>query len=140
MGLSLNEAVLAGNVGQDPDIRKTTEGKDVANISIATNEVYKDKQTGEKIERTEWHRVVVWGPLVKSVVEPYVKKGSSIYVRGIIRTREWEKDGVKRYTTEVHIQGPGSVFKLNGGKVENNSQPSQVQENTTIDDEDDIPF
>lgn len=114
MSMSINKAVIAGNVGNDPEIRKTQQGKDVANFSVATNEKWKDKQTGELKERTEWHKVVVWGALVPAVIEKYVRKGQSVYLEGEIRTRSYDQDGVKKYSTEIHLQGPGSVFKLNG--------------------------
>jgi len=143
MALNLNKAVIAGNVGTDPEIRTTQAGKKVANFSVATNESYKDKQTGEKIENTEWHRVVVWGPLVEKVIEPYVSKGSPVYIVGKIKTRKWQdNEGNDKYTTEIIVSGNQCEFQLNG-RHEGTSQ-GQVQEdqggNYPDEDEDEIPF
>lgn len=145
MSLSLNKACIAGNVGNDPEIRKTGSGMDVANFSVATNERWKDKQTGEQKERTEWHKVVVWGALVPAVIEKYVSKGTPIYVEGEIRTRSWDDNGTKKYVTEIHLQGPNSVFKLNGQAAGSNSvtddQPhAQAAQPVNEVDEDEIPF
>src|SRR6185369_12762715 len=110
--MSLNKACLIGNVGKDPEIRSMTSGDRVANLSIATSERWKDKQTGEKKERTEWHRVVIWGGLV-NVVENYVKKGSKLYIEGKIQTRKWtDQAGVEKYSTEIVLQGFGAVLEL----------------------------
>jgi single-strand DNA-binding protein len=98
----VNKAVLLGNCGQDPEVRYTTEGKAIANISLATSESWKDKQTGDPREETEWHRVVFFGKLAE-IVGQYVKKGSKLYVEGKIKTRKWKDDsGNDRYTTEIH--------------------------------------
>ena len=100
MARGINKAIIVGNLGQDPEIRYTPNGGAVANITVATSEQWKDKQTGEKQEKTEWHKVVFFGRLAE-VVGEYLKKGSQVYIEGKIQTREWEKDGVKRYTTEI---------------------------------------
>jgi single-strand DNA-binding protein len=106
--------MLIGNVGQDPETRTFQDGGKVANFSIATSEKWKDKQTGEKKERTEWHRVAVFGPLT-GVVENWVKKGSKVFVEGEIRTRKWQdQSGQDRYSTEIVLQGPGATLKLLG--------------------------
>ena len=94
----VNKVILVGNVGQDPELRGTD--KPVANVSVATSETWKDKNTGEKQEKTEWHRVVFFGKLAE-IVGMYVKKGTKLYVEGKLQTRSWEQDGVKRYSTEV---------------------------------------
>ena len=96
----INKVILVGNVGQDPETRYMPNGGAVTNLSIATSESWKDKNTGEQQERTEWHRVVFYQRLAEIVAE-YVKKGSKIYVEGSLRTRSWEQDGVKRYATEI---------------------------------------
>ena len=96
----INKVILIGNVGSDPEIRHATTGATIANVSIATSEGWKDKQTGESKERTEWHRIVFFNKLAE-IVGQYVKKGSKIYVEGALRTRQWEQDGIKRYSTEV---------------------------------------
>jgi single-strand DNA-binding protein len=96
----INKVILVGNVGQDPETRYMPSGGAVTNLSIATSDSWKDKNTGEQQERTEWHRVVFYQRLAEIVAE-YVKKGSKIYVEGSLRTNSWEKDGIKRYTTEI---------------------------------------
>ena len=100
MAKGVNKAILLGNVGGDPEVRYTPQGSAVANITIATSEKWKDKQTGQEQERTEWHRIVFFNRLAE-VVGEYVRKGMKLYVEGQIRTRQWEQDGVKRYTTEI---------------------------------------
>ena len=97
----VNKVILVGNVGNDPEVRYTANGQAIANLSIATSEVWRDKATGEKQERTEWHRVVFFGKAAE-IVRDYVKKGAKLYVEGALRTRKWEdKNGAERYTTEV---------------------------------------
>jgi len=113
MAGSLNRVQLIGNVGADPEIRSVNSGK-VANFRIATSETWKDKNTGEKKERTEWHSIVVWNDGLVGVIEKYVKKGSKVMIEGQLQTRKWEKDGVDRYTTEVVLQGFGGSLLLLG--------------------------
>ena len=96
----VNKAILVGNVGNDPEVRYMPNGNAVANVSIATSDQWKDKNTGEQQERTEWHRVVFFNRLAE-IVEQYVKKGSKLYIEGRLQTRSWEQDVVKRYTTEI---------------------------------------
>ena len=96
----INKVILIGRLGQDPEVRYTPDGTAVANFSIATSEEWKDKQTGEKRERTEWHRIVVWRRLGEICGE-YLSKGRQVYIEGRLQTRSWEKDGVTRYTTEI---------------------------------------
>lgn len=96
----VNKVILVGNLGNDPEVRYMPNGNAVANVSLATSDSWKDKNTGEQQERTEWHRVVFFNRLAE-IVEQYVKKGSKIYVEGRLQTRSWEQDGVKRYTTEI---------------------------------------
>ena len=100
MARGVNKAIVVGNVGQDPEVRYMPNGNAVANISVATSESWKDKNTGDQQERTEWHRVVFFNRLAE-IVEQYVNKGSKLYVEGRLQTRSWEQDGVKRYTTEI---------------------------------------
>ncbi len=98
---SVNKAILIGNLGKDPEVRYTQDGRAVANFSIATSETWKDKETGDKKERTEWHRIVVFGKLGEICGE-YLSRGKQVYIEGRIQTREWEdRDGNKRYTTEI---------------------------------------
>lgn len=111
----LNKATIIGNVGKDPEFRDVTTSQRVANLSIATSESWKDKTTGEKKERTEWHRVVVWNDGLVSVIEKYVKKGSKLYIEGQIQTRKWQdKDGGDRYSVEIVLSGYGGALLLLG--------------------------
>jgi len=103
MAGSVNKVILIGNVGVDPDVRNMQSGDRVANLSIATSESWKDK-SGERQERTQWHKVVIFNQGLVGVVEKYVKKGSKLYLEGQLETRSWEKDGVKQYTTEVVLR------------------------------------
>jgi len=100
MARGINKVILVGNLGQDPETRYMPSGGAVTNLSIATSESWKDKETGEQKERTEWHRVVFFGRLAEIAGE-YLKKGSKVYVEGQLRTRKWEKDGLERYSTEI---------------------------------------
>lgn len=100
MGRSVNKVTLIGTLGKDPEVRYMPNGDAVANISLATDESYTNKETGQKVEATEWHRVTIYGKLAE-ICQKYLKKGSRAYFEGKLKTREWEKDGVKRYTTEI---------------------------------------
>lgn len=100
MSRGVNKVILVGNVGQDPEVRYMPNGTAVANVTVATSESWKDKNTGNQEERTEWHRIVFYQKLAEIVAE-YVKKGAKLYVEGSLRTRSWEQDGVKRYATEI---------------------------------------
>ena len=100
MGRSVNKVTLIGTLGRDPEVRYMPNGNAVANLTLATDESYNDRQTGQKVEQTEWHRIVVYGKLAE-IVQQYLKKGSKAYFEGRLKTREWEKDGIKRYTTEI---------------------------------------
>lgn len=111
MARGVNKVILIGNVGGDPEVRYMPNGNAVANITLATTDSWKDKQTGQQQERTEWHRVVFFGRLAEIVGE-YVRKGSKLYVEGRLQTREWEKDGVKRYTTEIVVDIGGQMQLL----------------------------
>ena len=105
MAGSVNKVILVGNVGADPEIRRTQDGRPIANIRLATSETWRDKNTGERKEKTEWHRVVVFNEGLCKVVEQYVKKGSKLYIEGALQTRKWQdQTGNDRYTTEVVLQ------------------------------------
>lgn len=97
---SMNKTQIIGTLGRDPEVRAMPNGNYVANLAVATDESYNDKTTGQKVEQTEWHRITVYGKLAE-ICQQYLKKGSRAYFEGKLRTREWEKDGVKRYTTEI---------------------------------------
>lgn len=113
MARGVNKVILIGNVGGDPETRYLPNGNAVTNITLATTDSWKDKQTGQQQERTEWHRVVFFGK-VAEIAGEYLRKGSQCYVEGRLQTREWEKDGVKRYTTEIVVDMNGSMQLLGG--------------------------
>ena len=140
----LNKVTLIGRVGKDPEIKYLSSGKAVANFSIATSESYKDKQTGEKVEKTEWHNISAFDRLAEIIGE-YVKKGALLYVEGKIQTRKYEKDGVERYATSILI----NEMKMLGGRSEGDNQqpqqrraaPAAQSQGGGFDDmDDDIPF
>jgi single-strand DNA-binding protein len=116
MAGSVNKVILVGNLGRDPEIRSTQDGTKVANLSLATSESWRDKSTGERKERTEWHRVVIFNERLVDVVEKYVKKGSKLYIEGALQTRKWtDNAGVEKYSTEVVLQRfRGELTMLDG--------------------------
>ncbi len=116
MAGSVNKVILIGNLGRDPEIRRTQDGRPIANFSIATSESWRDKNSGERKEKTEWHRIVCFNEGLCKVIENYVKKGSKVYVEGQLQTRKWsDKDGVEKYSTEVVLQGfNGTLTMLDG--------------------------
>jgi single-strand DNA-binding protein len=125
----VNKVILIGNLGQDPEVRYMPNGGAVANISIATSESWKDKATGEQKERTEWHRVAIFGKLAEIAGE-YLRKGSSVYIEGALQTRKWQdQSGQDRYTTEIVVQGFNGVMQMLGGR-QDNQQGSQQQKPT----------
>jgi single-strand DNA-binding protein len=112
MAGSVNKVILIGNLGRDPECRTFQNGGKVANLNIATTDTWKDRQTGEKRERTEWHRVAVFGPLA-DICERYLRKGSKVYLCGSLQTRKWQdQSGQDRYSTEVVLQGPGAEMTM----------------------------
>ena len=111
--MSINKVILVGNVGQDPEIRTTQDGREVANFSLATSESWKDKNTGEKREKTEWHRVVIFSQGLVGIVKNYVKKGSKLYIEGSLQTRKWtDNQGIEKFTTEIVLQNFNSVMQI----------------------------
>lgn len=136
----VNKVILVGRLGRDPELRYTPSGAAVANFSIATSEEWKDKDTGEKQERTEWHRIVAWRRLGEICGE-YLRKGSQVYIEGKLQTRSWEdRDGNKKYTTEINAQ----VMQMLGpagqeGRAESTDERHPVEEPISV-PEDDIPF
>ncbi|WP_395477088.1 single-stranded DNA-binding protein [Rickettsia endosymbiont of Pantilius tunicatus] len=122
MAGSLNKVTLLGNLGRDPEIRTTGEGKEIANLSLATTDIWKDRVTGEKKEKTEWHRVVIFNEGLVSVVKSYVKKGSKLYIEGSLQTRKWnDNSGQEKYTTEIVLQNFNSQLILLDSKNSTNS-------------------
>jgi len=148
--MSVNKVILVGNVGQDPEIRTTQDGREIANLSIATSESWKDKTSGEKKEKTEWHRVVIFSQGLVGIVKNYVKKGSKLYIEGSLQTRKWtDNQGVEKYTTEIALQNFNSTMQLldsrGGGSYDqgSSSAASTAKPNSNIEVEesdDEIPF
>ncbi|CVF69366.1 single-stranded DNA-binding protein [Serratia marcescens] len=146
----VNKMILLGNLGKDPEVRYTQNGGAIANLTIATSESWRDKQSGEQKEKTEWHRVVLFGKLAE-VAGEYLRKGSQVYIEGKLTTRKWEDQaGAERYTTEIHVN-VGGVMQMIGSKQEasqsGNQQSPPKQQNKhqpsnepPMDFEDDIPF
>lgn len=116
MAGSINKAILVGNLGKDPEIRTLNSGERVANLSLATSETWRDKATGERKEKTEWHRVTIFNENIVKVVENYCRKGSTVYVEGALQTRKYEQNGVEKYTTEIVLQKFRGEMTLLGGK------------------------
>ena len=113
MAGSVNKVLLIGNLGGDPEIRRTQDGKPVVNLSIATSETWRDKNTGERKEKTEWHRVVIWNEGLCKIAEQYLAKGSKVYIEGALQTRKWQdKDGQDKYSTEVVLNGYGGSLTM----------------------------
>lgn len=120
MARGVNKVILVGTCGQDPEVRYLPNGNAVTNLSLATSEQWTDKQTGQKVEKTEWHRVSMFGK-VAEIAGEYLRKGSQVYIEGKLQTREWEKDGIKRYTTEIIVDMQGTM-QLLGGRPQGDQQ------------------
>ncbi len=152
MSGSLNKVQLIGRLGADPEIKQMVNGKNVARLSVATSQSWKDKSTGERKQKTEWHRVVIFNEGLVNIVQQYLKKGANVYLEGQLSTRKWrdEKSGQDKYSTEVVLQGYNSSLTMLGGKSgsNNSNEISQEksalpndeisQDNSDLDDE--IPF
>ncbi|MDB5981880.1 MAG: ssb 2 [Pseudomonas sp.] len=121
MARGVNKVILVGTCGQDPEVRYLPNGNAVTNLSLATSEQWTDKQTGQKVEKTEWHRVSMFGK-VAEIAGEYLRKGSQVYIEGKLQTREWEKDGIKRYTTEIVVDMQGTM-QLLGGRPQGEGAP-----------------
>ena len=151
MAGSLNKVLLIGRLGADPEVKQMVNGKSVARLSLATSQSWKDKNTGEKKEKTEWHRVVVFNEGLVNVVQQYLKKGAQIYVEGQLSTRKWkdEQSGQDKYSTEIVLQGYSSTLTMLGGTNQNNASGSSQIKNNDLDQtnqqnnrdlDDEIPF
>ena len=117
MAGSVNKVILVGNLGRDPEVRHTQDGKPIVNLSLATSETWRDRNTGERKEKTEWHTVVVFNEGLCKVVEQYVKKGAKLYIEGALQTRKWQdQTGNDRYSTEIVLQGFNSTLTMLGGR------------------------
>ena len=149
MAGSLNKVLLIGRLGADPEIKQMVSGKSVARLSLATSQTWKDKNTGEKKEKTEWHRIVVFNEGLVNVVQQYLKKGAQVYVEGQLSTRKWkdEQSGQDKYTTEILIQGYNSSLTMLGSSNQNSIPSQDAKQNlddnniaSQADLDDDIPF
>ena len=156
MAGSVNKVILVGNLGKDPEVRRMTSGEPVVNLSVATSESWRDKNSGERRERTEWHRVVIFNEKLGEVAEKFLKKGSKIYVEGALQTRKWtDQGGQERYSTEVVLQrfrgeltmldgkgggGPGGGGGGGSDMGEGFSEPASGRRSGGGDLDDDIPF
>ena len=152
MAGSLNKVLLIGRLGADPEIKKMVNGKSVARLSLATSQSWKDKNTGEKKEKTEWHRIVVFNEGLVNVVQQYLKKGAQVYIEGQLSTRKWkdEQSGQDKYSTEILIQGYNSSLTMLGGGgrgIQNDNSPQPISKNSDDvsqmeqnDLDDEIPF
>ena len=117
MAGSVNKVILVGNLGADPEVRRTQDGRPIVNLRVATSETWRDKATGERKEKTEWHRVVIFSEGLAKVAEQYLKKGAKVYLEGALQTRKWQdKDGQDRYSTEVVLQGFNSNLTMLDGR------------------------
>jgi single-strand DNA-binding protein len=117
MAGSVNKVILIGNLGKDPEIRRTQDGRPIANLNVATSESWRDKATGERKEKTEWHRVVIFNEGLCKVAEQYLKKGAKVYIEGQLQTRKWtDQSGAEKYTTEVVLQGFNSTLTMLDGR------------------------
>lgn len=130
----LNKVTLIGNVGKDPEVRSTQDGREIANLTIATSESWKDKLTGEKKQKTEWHKVVIFNEGLVRVVKNYVKKGSKLYIEGALQTRKWtDQSGVEKYATEIVLQGFNSTIVMLDNRGEKTSSgDGQAQQEKPI--------
>ena len=151
MSGSVNKVILVGRLGKDPEIRTTNDGREIANLTLATSESWKDKNSGEKKEKTEWHRIACFKPGLVGIIKSYVKKGSQIYVEGQLTTRKWQdQNGQDRYTTEITLQGYSCSLQLLGGNNQNSESQGQSEhdkqkangyQSEPVDDlDDEIPF
>ena len=139
MAGSLNKVLLIGRLGADPDIKQMVNGKSVARLSLATSNTWKDKNTGERKEKTEWHRVVIFSEGLIKVVQQYVKKGAQVYIEGQLVTRKWtdEKSGQDKYSTEIVLQGYNSTFTILSGKnSQSTTLPGSTENKSTLPNED----
>ena len=128
MAGSVNKVILVGNLGKDPEIRTLNSGERVANLSLATSEQWRDKATGERKEKTEWHRVVIFNENIVKVAENYLKKGSTVYIEGSLQTRKYEQAGVEKYTTEIVLQKFRGELTMLGGLLDRRSQQAERAE------------
>lgn len=141
---SINKVILVGHLGKDPEIRATNSGDKIANLSVATSESWRDKASGERKDKTEWHKVVIFNEGLAKVCESYLRKGSKVYLEGALQTRKWtDKDGAERYSTEVVLQKYRGELVLLDSKGDSDTAPARADrpvETFTADLDDEIPF
>ena len=137
---SVNKVILVGNLGRDPEIRHSQDGKAIVNLSLATSESWRDKASGERKEKTEWHRVVIFNENLAKVAEKYLKKGLTVYIEGQLQTRKYtDKDGAEKYSTEIVLQNyRGELTMLGGGSGEASRPALDARQAAPLDDE--VPF
>jgi single-strand DNA-binding protein len=137
MAGSVNKVILVGSLGKDPDVRSTQSGQKIVNMSVATSETWKDKSSGERKEKTEWHRVVIFNEGLAGIAEKYLKKGSKVYLEGQLQTRKWtDQSGNERYSTEVVLAAfKGELTLLSSPSGEGNRQQASAPPADTLDDE-----
>lgn len=128
MAGSVNKVIIVGNLGKDPEIRRTQDGKPIANLTVATSESWRDKSSGERKEKTEWHRVVIFNEGLCKVAEQYLRKGAKVYLEGSLATRKWtDQSGVEKYSTEIVLQGFNSTLTMLDGKSSSESRDEPEQ-------------
>ncbi len=149
MSGSINKVILVGNVGKDPEVRSTQDGREIASFTLATSEAWKDKITGEKKDKTEWHRITVFSEGLVKVVKNYIKKGSKLYVEGSLQTRKWvDNAGIEKYSTDIVLQGFNGTITMLDSKnsassdsfTRDSSPVSNNEANYNSDIDDEIPF
>jgi single-strand DNA-binding protein len=148
--MSINKVILVGNVGQDPEIRNTQDGREIASLSIATSDSWKDKNSGEKKEKTEWHKIAIFSQGLVGIVKNYVKKGTKLYIEGSLQTRKWtDNNGIERYTTEIVLQNYNSTLQIIDSRKQdssdnysqNSNRDNSREDQISIEENDDeIPF
>lgn len=142
MAGSVNKVTIIGNLGRDPEVRTFANGGKIVNLRVATSETWKDKATGERKERTEWHSVSITNEGIAKIAEQYLRKGSTVYIEGQLETRKWQdQSGVDKYSTEIVLRPFRGELTLLGGKTDRDDEPRQEQQTTRRDDDtDSIPF
>jgi len=140
----VNKVILLGRLGSDPEVKHTQSGTMIVNMRVATSESWRDKQSGERREKTEWHSVVIYSENIAKVAQQYLKKGSQVYIEGQIQTRKWQDNGGNdRYTTEVVLKQYGGVLQMLGGKSDGEAKPDEPASSGSMNNEpldDSIPF
>jgi len=149
MAGSINKVILIGNLGKDPEVKRLNNGSLLANLSVATSESWRDKNSGERKEKTEWHKVVIWNEKLAEIAEQYLRKGAKVYVEGALQTRKWtDQSGVEKYMTEVVLQGFSCKLTMldgrndgeRGGQDDGSSSSGSRSSMRSNDLDDDIPF